>query len=268
MPRVRLLVAYEGTDFHGWQAQTPPDAAPLRTVQGVLQGALEQVLRQPIVVVGASRTDSGVHAAGQVAAFTAEFSMPVEKIPLAVTSRLPPDAQVRAATVVPDDFDPIADAISKSYRYRIASAEPPQRFPPLFDRRHCWWTRSRLDLGRMRTAAAQLVGEHDLAGFAHTHHGRTTTVRTIHCCEVSETRPGRIQIDVAGSGFLYHTVRIIAGTLLEIGRGRMPGERIGEILALRDRRLAGPTLGPEGLCLRWIRYPGDPPPIDAEDLPE
>lgn len=268
MPRVRLLVAYEGTGFHGWQAQTPPDAPPLRTVQGELRAALEQVLRQPIVVVGASRTDAGVHAAGQVAAFTAEFSMPVEKIPLAVTARLSPDLQVRHAAIVPDAFDPIADAISKSYRYRIACAEPPQRFPPLFDRHLCWWTRSRLDVGRMQAAAALLVGEHDLAGFAHTHHGRTTTIRTIHHCEVSEPRPGRVQIDIAGSGFLYHTVRIVAGTLHEIGRGRMPVDRIGEILALRDRRLAGPTLGPEGLCLRWVRYPGDPPPIDAEDLPE
>lgn len=268
MPRVRLLVAYDGTDFHGWQSQDPPDAPPLRTVQGVLREAIERTLRQEIVLVGASRTDAGVHAVGQVAAFSAEFSMPAEKIPLAVTARLPADLQVRAAAIVPEEFDPIAGALSKAYRYRIAVADPPRRWPPLFDRHFAWWTRGPVELAPMQDAASRLVGEHDLAGLAQAHHGRTRTVRTIHACGVEEDAPGRLRIDVAGSGFLYHTVRIVAGTLLEIGRGRMPPERIDEILACRDRRLAGPTLGPEGLCLRWVRYEGDPPPQDAADLPD
>ncbi len=267
MPRVRLLVAYDGTDFHGWQSQEPPGAPPLRTVQGVLREAIERTLRREIVLVGASRTDAGVHAVGQVAAFSADFSMPVEKIPLALTSRLPPDLQVREAAVVPESFDPIAGAVSKAYRYRIASADPPRRWPPLFDRRLCWWARGPVELAAMQDAAARLVGEHDLAGLAQAHHGRTSTIRSIHACSVAEDPPGRFRIDIAGSGFLYHTVRIVAGTLLEIGRGRMPPARIDEILARRDRRLAGPTLGPEGLCLRWVRYEGDPPPQDAADLP-
>jgi tRNA pseudouridine38-40 synthase len=260
MPRVRLTVAYEGTDYHGWQAQHPPDAEPLRTVQGVLAETLVQVLRQPIVVTGASRTDAGVHALGQVAAFDAAFSMPVERLPLAITSRLPEDVQVREASIAADDFDPIAGAESKSYRYRLASAIPPDRWPPLLDRRTIAWTRASLELARMQDAAQRLVGEHDFAGFAQIDHGRRTTVRTIHACEVREPSPGSFEIDVAGSGFLYNMVRIIAGTLHEVGRGRCEPDRVEEILRSGDRRLAGPTMPPHGLCLMWIRYPGDPPP--------
>ncbi len=259
MPRVRLTVAYEGTDFHGWQAQEPPDAEPLRTVQGVLSECVTRVLRQPVVVTGASRTDAGVHALGQVAAFDAEFSMPIERLPLALTSRLPGDVQVRHAAIAADDFDPIADAVSKCYRYRLASAEPPQRWPPLLERRLEAWTRASLDLERMNAAAARLVGEHDFAGFAQIDHGRKTTVRTIHSCEVREPRPGTFEIDVAGSGFLYNMVRIIAGTLHEIGRGRCEPDRVDEILLGGDRRKAGPTMPAHGLCLLWIRYPCDPP---------
>lgn len=260
MPRVRLTVAYEGTEFHGWQAQTPPDAPPLRTVQGVLSDAVTQVIRAPVVVTGASRTDAGVHAIGQVAAFDADLRIPVERLALAITARLPSDVQVRDATVVDDAFDPIADPISKSYRYRIASAEPPRRWPPLFERRTTAWTRHTLDVGIMHDAAQRLLGEHDVAGFAQIDHGRRTTIRTIHGCEVRESASGEVEIDVSGSGFLYNMVRIVAGTLHEIGRGRFPADRIDEILASGDRRLAGPTMPPEGLCLMWIRYPGDPEP--------
>lgn len=260
MPRVRLTVAYEGTDFHGWQAQNPPGGPPLRTVQGVLTEATTSVLRTPVVVVGASRTDAGVHALGQVAAFDADLRIPTDRLAMAITARLPDDVQVREASIADDAFDPIADPIGKSYRYRLQVVTPPRRWPPLFERRTVAWTRHDLDAMRMHEAAQRLVGEHDVAGFAQIDHGRRTTVRTIHACRVDRTESGTVEIEIAGSGFLYNMVRIVAGTLHEIGRGRFEPERIDEILASGDRRLAGPTMPPEGLCLMWIRYPGDPEP--------
>jgi len=257
MPRVRLTVAYEGTDFHGWQAQNPPDGSPLRTVQGVLSEVVAHVVRAPITLVGASRTDAGVHAIGQVAAFDADLRIPIDRLAMAITARLPPDVQVREASLVADAFDPIADPVSKAYRYRMVPGAPPRRWPPLFDRRTVAWTRHDLDVARMQAAAQRLVGEHDVVGFAQIDHGRRTTVRTIHHCHVRESASGEVEIEIAGSGFLYNMVRIVAGTLHEVGRGRFDGERIDEILATGDRRLAGPTMPPEGLCLMWIRYPGD-----------
>jgi tRNA pseudouridine38-40 synthase len=259
MPRFKLTVAYDGTDFHGWQRQEPPGAEPLRTVQGMLEQAVRITVGAPVAVTGASRTDSGVHAVGQVAAFSAETRIPVERLALAISSRLPEDMRVLDATIVPDRFDPISDAVSKSYRYTIAlpaTADERRRHPPLFDRRTVWWTVHRLDLGAMRAVAAVLVGEHDFAAFAHAAHRRESTVRRIHACDVLAPEPGRLFIEVAGNGFLYNMVRIIAGTLAEAGRGRITPERIRRALDEGDRSLTGSTLPPHGLCLRWVHYGG------------
>lgn len=259
-----LTVAYDGTDFHGWQKQEPPDAAPLRTVQGVLEETIRLVLRQPgIRVTGASRTDAGVHALGQVAAFTAETSIPTERLARALSSRLPEDVQVLRAAIAPDAFDPISHARRKTYRYSLVHGGPRSTMkepsslhapPPLFDRRFVTYTWHRLDAEAMHDAAQHLVGEHDFASFAQISHGRTTTVRTIFDCAVLATEPSRCQIEITGSGFLYNMVRIIAGTLVEIGRGKRTPADIPAILAARDRRAAGPTLPPHGLCLRSIEY--------------
>ncbi len=266
MARYRLTVAYDGTGFHGWQRQTTLDGEPLRTVQGVLQETVREVLGLPgIDVVGASRTDSGVHALGQVAAFTAETSIPVEKLPAALTSRLPEDVQVRDAVIVRDDFDPISDAVSKRYRYTIAHGGISshgglhERFhlPPLFDRHFVWFTYHPLDPVRMADGARHLLGEHDYASFAQIHHGRLSTVRTIFECKVIALADDRCAIEVEGSGFLYNMVRIIAGTLAEVGRGRIRPEEVASILAARDRRGAGPTLPPQGLCLLHVTYRED-----------
>lgn len=301
MPRYKLMVAYDGTDFHGWQKQQraapeleagdevggepvgePPwiDPAqmarddhveavesehraglPLRTVQGVLERAVRSVVREPVNVLGASRTDAGVHARGQVAAFTTAVEIPLERLPRAINSRLPGDVQVLAAEVMTESFNPISDALVKGYRYRLAhgcAAHP----RPLFDRRSVAHTAYALDVEAMNEAARRLLGEHDFASFTRIHHGRESTVRTIHDCRVtsSAAREGspRCRIDVVGNGFLYNMVRIIAGTLVEVGRGALSAERMGEIIAARDRRAAGPTMPPEGLCLMWIRYPGSP----------
>jgi tRNA pseudouridine38-40 synthase len=258
MPRYKLTVAYEGTDFHGWQKQEPPPevaAGPLRTVQGVLETAVREVVREPVAVVGASRTDAGVHALGQVAAFTSVQEIPLDRLPLAINSRLPPDVLVVKAEVVGESFDPISDALSKGYRYSIAHGGPERSPRPLFDRRFVYYTYHPLDAQPMDAAAKHLVGEHDFASFAQINHGRETTVRTIHSCSVESTAPDRCHIDVSGGGFLYNMVRIIAGTLVEVGRGRIEPDQVPAILAARDRRAAGPTLPPEGLCLMWVRYP-------------
>lgn len=251
MPRYKLTVAYEGTDFHGWQKQEPKGKSPLRTVQGVLEDAVIRVVREPIVLTGASRTDSGVHAVGQVAAFTTTREIPTDHMPRAVTARCPDDLQVLEAEVVPDHFDPISHAIMKQYSYLIQHGPD---LPPLFDRRTVWRTHHRLDPVLMNNAAKQLVGRHDFVAFAQASHGRESTVRTILDCNVQVVAQNRLQIDVCGDGFLYNMVRIIAGTLHEIGRGAFPPNRIMEAIATGERRLSGPTLGPDGLCLRWIRH--------------
>ena len=258
MPRYRLQVAYDGTAFHGWQRQVREDGSELRTVQSALQRAVFKAVREETPVTGASRTDAGVHAIGQVAAFTASQSIDVDRMSMALTSRLPEDVQVTHAEVVADDFDPIKDARSKCYRYDIACTRPPATWPPLFDRHVVYRTPFELDHEPMSRVAARLVGEHDFAGLAQKHHGRDNTVRTIHACTVARIAPDRIRIEVVGSGFLYNMVRLIAGTLLEAGRGRIDEARVDEVLATGNRRLAGQTLPPQGLCLRWIHY-GDTP---------
>ena len=282
MPRYRITIAYDGTDFHGWQRQheidqsaptpvgategeaeaaidSPPERRPLRTVQHVVEHAVREVVREPVTVLGASRTDAGVHARGQVAAFTTTREIPVEKLPRAITSRLPADVVVTKAELVSDEFDPIRDAIAKGYRYRIAHSCTTDR-RPVFDRDFVTWTAYRLDAERMNEAARLLIGEHDFASFTRVAHGRESTVRTIYQCKV-DVHPRsrrRCDIEVVGNGFLYNTVRIIAGTLLEVGRGAIEPESIPAMLAAKDRSAAGPTLPPNGLCLLWIRYPDSP----------
>lgn len=274
--RYKLTIAYDGSQFHGWQEQNPPDAEPLRTVQGVVREALTQVARQPIEVIGASRTDTGVHATGQVAHFDAELSIPIDRLPLAINSRLPEDVEIRGAEIVDKTFDAISGARDKQYRYRIWNAA--QR--PLGLRHqvyHCWL---KLDPDRMNDAASRLIGEHDFEGFTNAGHGRVSTVRTIFDCRV-ETHPfepqavthdhagaadaeaghlapgspGReLHVVVSGNGFLYNMVRIIVGTLVEVGRGHRAPRYIDELLAHPDRQQSGPTAPPNGLCLEWIRY--------------
>lgn len=256
MPRFRLKIAYDGTEFHGWQRQEPKDAAPLRTVQGVVEQAVAELIGQRVDVVGASRTDTGVHAIGQVAAFTADVRVPVERLANAISARLPRDVQVVEATRTHDGFNPIGDARSKCYRYTIEHTSHPHNPWPLFDRNLVFATPHTLDLDRMQRAAGALVGTYDCASFTQIDHGRTTTVRSIYDCVVRSPAPRRVEIEIAASGFLYNMVRIVAGTLFEVGRGRIAPGDMAAIRDARDRTRAGPTLPPQGLCLRWIWYGG------------
>ncbi|MGD8451236.1 MAG: tRNA pseudouridine(38-40) synthase TruA [Phycisphaerae bacterium] len=245
---VKLIVAYDGTEFHGWQIQPG-----LRTVQGVLQDAVCRVVRQPTVLVGASRTDAGVHARGQVAQFRTTAPIPPESLRRALEHRLPDDLAVVHVTDVAAAFHATRAAVGKRYRYRLYNA--PRECRPVRDHdgRFCWHVWYRLDLDRMRSAAALLVGRHDFAGMANLGAPRETTVRTVTRIGI-EQRYHEVLIDVEGDGFLYNQVRIMVGTLIEIGRGHWPPERIAEILATGDRSLAGPTVPPHGLTLEWVRY--------------
>ena len=254
MPRYALTIAYDGTDFHGWQKQHPPNLEPLRTVQGLVESAVEELIRESVHVLGASRTDSGVHAEGQIACFTTDVELAPEILPAALSSRLPDDVLVRHAEIVDPIFNPISDAEVKRYRYRLAHGRMMADSRPLFDRHTTAWCARDLDVELMKRAAGDLVGEHDFAAFTKIRHGRDSTVREIFDCSVEEESSDRLRIEVSGNGFLWNMVRIIAGTLVEIGEGRLPVDAIPGMLDSGDRREAGRTMPPEGLCLMWIRF--------------
>lgn len=252
--RYKLTIAYDGASFHGWQKQLPPDGTKIRTVQGVLEDVLIRLLQQRVTLVGASRTDTGVHAYGQVGHIDVATRIPTEKLAKAINGRLPADIEVREVLPVDRTFHAIRGAVNKQYRYRVWNVSE----RPLQHRKYVYHFWPNLDDARLADAAARFVGTHDFAGFAAADHGRTTTVRTIHKCEV--VRDGKeVQFIVQGSGFLYNMVRIISGTLIEIGRGRFEPQVVDEVLATCDRSKAGPTLPPEGLWLEWIEHqPIDP----------
>lgn len=342
MPRYRLTIAYDGTDFCGWQKQEPlsadheplgsgvPGCTPaayssetplipttragrvaLRTVQGVVEQAVREVVREPVELIGASRTDSGVHARGQVAAFTCSplsdtpathaplpavaqdearrivaladgvhspvtqrgAGWPLERgadrLMMAVNSRLPEDVQVVAVAPCAPTFDPIGDATSKGYSYTLHVG----RERPLWERRYVHHlAHASINVEAMHEAAQTLVGEHDFAAFAAAGHGRLSTVRTVLACsvrvvndahegaqagrhdDIEACTPRLVRIDISGNGFLWNMVRIVVGTLVQVGLGRRAPSDVARTLASRDRTQAGPTMGPEGLCLEWIRY--------------
>ena len=243
---VKLVIAYNGAAYHGWQRQ----ADGIDTVQQRLEEALTRVVGHEVVVLGAGRTDAGVHARGQVANFhTPTLAIPLRGLRRAVNAKLPGDIVVRSATEVDADFHASRSATGKTYQYRIQVSPLRQ-----VDRHrlvyHLWRP---LDIAPMRDGAARLVGRHDFLGLATSAEVRQNTVRTIFRCEVAEADED-VLVTVQGDGFLYNMVRNIVGTLIEIGRGRWPSDRIDMILASRDRRDAGPTAPPDGLYLMCVHY--------------
>lgn len=239
MKRVKLVVAYDGTAYHGWQVQ--PNG---RTIEGELNRALSELLQEEIQVIGASRTDSGVHALCNVAVFDTQARIPAEKICYAVNQRLPEDIRVRESCEVAPDFHPRHCSSRKTYEYRIYQ----DTFPEPVRRLYTYFTYVPLDLDRMREGAAYLVGEHDFKSFCSTAAVVETTVRTILSINI-EKQGKEIVISVCGIGFLYNMVRIIVGTLMEVGRGSYPPEHVREILEAKDRQAAGPTAPACGLTL-------------------
>jgi len=245
---VKLTIAYDGSDYHGWQNQPG-----FRTVQEVLTEALRSLLGPRARICGASRTDAGVSALGQVGLIQIDSPIPTENFAKAITDRLPEDMAIVRAEEVPMGFDVIGDVKSKLYRYTIFCG--PVR--PVLHVRHCWYIPTDLDIQAMDAGAKFLMGEHDFKSFAAAADHREDSVRTIFRCDVTDQPAdhGRwVYVDAEGDGFLYNMVRNIVGTLVEVGVGRWKPETIPEILEAKDRRAAGPIAPPNGLCLMWIRY--------------
>lgn len=246
--RVRITLSYDGTNYLGSQLQpTGP------TVQSTVEEALTRLLDEPVRIRTAGRTDSGVHAREQVADFADAGRRDPATIVKGGNALLPPDIRILSAEEAPSSFDARRHATGKEYRYFLHLA--PVCSP--FFLRHAWHIEKALDLDAMRAAMEPLVGEHDFTTFRASGCGALSPVRRIDLVELTERHPGLYSIDVRGSGFLRHMVRNIVGTLVDAGRGRITPGRVGELLALRDRTLAGRTAPAHGLFLWEVRY-GDP----------
>ena len=245
MPSFRLTLEYDGADFQGWQVQ--PGG---RTVQGALEQAIGRVTSKRVRVIGAGRTDAGVHAEGQVASVRVETNLAPAALRHALNGVLPADVAVSEALVVPEEFDACRDARGKLYRYSIWNSAI---LSPL-RRRRSLPLRRPLDLAAVGEAARLLVGTHDFASFQSSGSQVKTTVRTLTRCEAVGEVPGLVEIFVEGSGFLRHMVRTLAGTLIEVGSGRRAPDSLPGILAARDRARAGPTAPALGLTLVRVNY--------------
>lgn len=295
MRRIRLTIAYDGTNYRGWQIQQPTVAHPegsFPTIQGELQRALGQLLPKEAVygaapeksldpltspdhvdeaaapgilpVVGASRTDSGVHALGNVACFDTESTIPAANFPKAINRYLPPDIRVMQADEVSMDFHPRFVPHEKCYEYRIDHGRVANPLTRLYAYNYTY----PLDLERMRAAARELVGVHDFTSFVNPdsqvfEHGGDA-IREIYSIDILE-EGSQLVIRIRGNGFLYHMIRIIVGTLLVIGNGRRAPEDIRTMLAAKDRTTAGPTVPAHGLCLCALHYDEAATADDARD---
>jgi tRNA pseudouridine38-40 synthase len=244
MPHFKLTVAYDGTDFVGWQRQ-----ASGVSIQGLIEDALAELEEQPVTVNGAGRTDAGVHAHGQVASVSLTRSIDPATLVRAVNVRLPPAVRVVDAQVVPAGFPARFSARSKSYRYRIWNA----RVSSPFERAYAWHIPEPLDADAMGDAASIFEGAHDFAAFQGAGTITSGTERTIFSSRTARNGP-LVAYDVCGDGFLRHMVRNIVGTLVEVGRGKRSPGWVGDVLASRDRGQAGQTAPPEGLFLMGVAY--------------
>lgn len=242
MRRIMLTVAYDGSAYSGFQIQ---DNA--LTIEGELNRCLGKLLQEEIKVIGGSRTDAGVHALCNVAVFDTMSRIPGEKISYALNQRLPEDIRIRKSQDVAANFHPRHCESRKTYEYKIINA----RFPIPTKRLYYYFTYVPLDADKMQEAAAYLVGEHDFKSFCSAGGQAESTVRTIHSLQVMREEE-EIIIRVTGNGFLYNMVRIIAGTLMEAGKGIWEPEHIKDILSVKDRAAAGPTAPACGLML--VKY--------------
>lgn len=244
MKRIKLTIAYDGTNYCGWQVQ--PNGI---TVEEVINKALSKMIGEEILVIGASRTDSGVHAMGNVAVFDTNTTIPPEKIGIALNQRLPEDIVITKSEEVPLDFHPRYCDCSKTYEYHIINTRipvPTKRFTNYF-------VSYELDIDKMREAASYLVGEHDFVSFCNVRTDVENTVRTITALDIL-TNGNEITIRITGNGFLYNMVRIIVGTLIRVGRGFYEPEKVKEILEAKNRKAAGVTAPAHGLMLMEINY--------------
>jgi tRNA pseudouridine38-40 synthase len=269
MPFFKLTVAYDGADFSGWQAQPGR-----RTVQTEIERAWREITGETVRVTAAGRTDAGVHAQGQVVGIESAMQLLPAALVLALNAKLPDDVAVRAIEPAPEGFHATRDAKRKRYRYSIYN----DARRPVFLRRYAWHVPTALDVDAMQRAGQSLVGTHDFASFQSVGSERESTVRTIYSVDVVSHGAGQgtasgdvpsrkagrgnsdseqdalITIDVEGDGFLYNMVRAIAGTLVEVGRGKRDPAWIADVLAAHDRCAAGQTAPAHGLSLLWVAY--------------
>lgn len=253
---IALTVAYDGTNYHGFQRQTPPVVA----VQNVLERALAKVCGEDVELAAAGRTDAGVHAYGQVVNFFTDGRIPVARLPRAVNGLLPPDIVVTQAWEAGRDFSARHSATGKAYVYRLEECTVPNPFT----RSYAWQIFQPLDLDAMRGALAVLVGTHDYSSFRAAGGAPMSPVRTLDEIRLNEEGAGRLSCYLHGNGFLYHMVRNIMSTVVSVGLGRISAEQFAEIFAARDRRLASPTAPACGLYLLSVDYAAD----DRSDVRE
>ena len=244
MKRIKLTIAYDGTNYCGWQIQ--PNGI---TIEEILNKALSKMTGEEILIIGASRTDSGVHAMGNVAVFDTKTTIPAEKIAVALNQRLPDDIVITKSEEVPLDFHPRYCDCSKTYEYHIINT----RIPIPTKRLTNYFVSYVLDIDKMRKAASYLVGEHDFVSFCNVRTDVENTVRTVTALDIL-TNGNEITIRITGNGFLYNMVRIIVGTLIRVGRGFYEPEKVKEILEAKDRKAAGVTAPAHGLMLMEIKY--------------
>lgn len=249
MRNVKLTLQYDGSCFHGFQRQP----GGLRTVQSELERVLGMITKAEVKVVGAGRTDAGVHARGQVVAFRTESTIPVERIPTAINGFFAQDLVCLSAEAAAPEFHPQRDTVAKAYSYTIDNSPTPTPFLRLY----ALHVAQPLDLAAMQAAAGLLVGRHDFRSFQAAGSSAKTSERTLRALTV-ERRPatGRdlVIVTAEADGFLYHMVRNLVGLLLEVGKGRLEAGQAGEILVATDRKVAPATAPAQGLCLEWVLY--------------
>lgn len=246
----KLTVAYDGTAYAGWQIQV---GRP--TVQGMLERAMARLVKVRVPITGSGRTDSGVHARGQVASLATDaWAAPAQRLALALNTKLPADIRVLASEEMPSDFHAIRDATGKRYRYQLQIGGVPDPF----EYRYRWHLPGPLDIVAMQQAASFLCGTHDFAGFQASGSDRKTTTRTVRELTLTEEQGGgegqRLAVEIEANGFLYNMVRNIVGSLVVIGHGKEAPEWLERVLHSGDRRQAGPTAPPQGLFLMHVHY--------------
>lgn len=251
MPNIRLVIEYDGARYHGWQRQ--PN---LPTIQGVIEAAIATISKERLTVVGSGRTDAGVHAEGQVANFKTKARLLPDDWQRALNSLLPEDIVIRSAQAVPDRFHARFSAVRKIYRYRIIN----QGYAPAIGRQYVWTVFSRLNLGRMKTAAKPLVGRHDFSSFQGSDPSRSRSGRSARTaiCRIRRLDLRRknkeVMVTIEADRFLQQMVRTIVGTLVEVGRGRRDPGEMKSLIQKKDRRFGGPTVPAQGLCLMKVLY--------------
>ena len=244
--QILLTVAYDGTNYAGWQKQNNAIA-----VQQKLEEALSVLLARPVSVTAASRTDAGVHALGQRVCFTAvDLKVPINKLPVVLIGLLPHDISVTDAEIVSDNFSPRFNAQHKTYEYTFYNAPHPN---PLFAR-YSAFVPQKINVEHMQTAAQMFIDRHDFAAFCATGGSAKTTVREIYACAIEKRPDNIVKLTITGNAFLYNMVRIIAGTLLYVGLGKFAAGDIPAIIESRDRTHAGKTMPPQGLVLKNVSY--------------